>query len=202
LRGIVVDSACLFQGEGKACPAGEFLKRLVYILPVIGFVLVAYFLFKGLGGPPPDEIPSALVGRPAPKIALPGLEGQGFGGTDFASGHVTIVNVFASWCLPCREEVPAIAALGRLPGIKLFGFAYKDNPDALRKFLRDTGNPYARIGVDQSGTAGIDWGVYFVPETFIVDGHGVITERFLGPISAESLVRDVLPAIRKASAQG
>ena len=175
------------------------MRRLLYVLPVLAFAALAYFLFKGLGGPPPDEIPSAFVGKPAPTAQLPGLDGLGFDGKTFATGQVTVVNVFASWCVPCREELPAMAALGRMKNIRLFGFAYKDKPEALRVFLRDTGNPYARIGLDPDGRAGIEWGVYFVPETFIIDRHGIIRERYLGPISAEILLRDVLPAITRAS---
>ncbi|HEV2652530.1 MAG TPA: DsbE family thiol:disulfide interchange protein [Rhizomicrobium sp.] len=175
------------------------MRRLIYILPVLAFAALAYFLFKGLSGPPPDEIPSAFVGKPAPAVQLAGLDGPGFGGKEFRTGQVTVVNVFASWCVPCREELPAIAALGRMKNIQLYGFAYKDKPDALRAFLRDTGNPYARVGVDPDGRAGIEWGVYYVPETFIVDRHGIIRERFLGPISADNLLRDVLPAIKRAS---
>ncbi len=159
------------------------MRRLIYILPVLAFAALAYFLFKGLSGPPPDEIPSAFVGKPAPAVQLPGLDGAGFGGKEFKTGQVTVV----------------LAALGRMTNIRLYGFAYKDKPEALRAFLRDTGNPYARVGVDPDGRAGIEWGVYYVPETFIVDRHGIIRERFLGPISADNLLRDVLPAIKRAS---
>jgi cytochrome c biogenesis protein CcmG/thiol:disulfide interchange protein DsbE len=175
------------------------VKRLIYILPVAVFLVLAVVLFNGLRGPAPDEIPSTYIGKTAPRLTLPGLDDAGFGPKDLAAGHVTVLNVFPSWCVPCREEVPQIAALGRMPGIQLIGFAYKDKPANLRDFLKDSGNPYARIGVDETGRAGIEWGVYYVPETFIIDGRGVIRERFLGPITSAGLVNDVLPAIRRAA---
>jgi cytochrome c biogenesis protein CcmG/thiol:disulfide interchange protein DsbE len=177
------------------------VKRLIYIVPVLVFAALAWFLFEGLRRPPPDELPSTLIDKPAPALTLPALDAkaEGFGRSDLAAGRVTVVNVFASWCLPCRAEAPQLAQLGQARGIQLFGLVWKDTPAKARAFLAEVGNPYARIGFDGDGRAGIDWGVYGVPETYIIDRHGVIRERFVGPITPDSLVLDVLPAIAAAA---
>ena len=177
------------------------MKRLIYIVPVLVFAALAWFLFEGLRGPPPDELPSTLIDKPAPALTLPALDANaaGFGQQDLAAGRVTVVNVFASWCLPCRTEAPQLAQLGQARGVRLFGLVWKDSRVKARAFLAEVGNPYARIGYDGDGRAGIDWGVYGVPETFIIDRHGVIRERFVGPITPDSLVLDILPAIAAAA---
>jgi cytochrome c biogenesis protein CcmG/thiol:disulfide interchange protein DsbE len=178
------------------------VKRLFYILPVLAFAGLAWFLLKSLHGPPPAEIPSVLIGRQVPALILPPLDplAQGIAPADLArAGKVTLVNVFASWCVPCREEAPELAKLARLRGVRLVGIVYKDKPDAARAFLSDVGNPYERIGFDASGRAGIEWGISGVPETFVVDAHGVIRDRF-GPLSPDNLLSDLLPAIARASA--
>ena len=177
------------------------MKRLIYILPVIAFAALAWFLFEGLRAPPPGDLPSVLIDKAAPALAVPALDAStsGFGPNDLAAGRVTIVNVFASWCVPCRAEAPQLAQLGRARGVQLYGLVWKDTRQKARAFLDDVGNPYARIGFDGEGRAGIEWGVYGVPETYIIDRHGVIRERFVGPITPDSLVLDILPAIASAS---
>ncbi|HTP78137.1 MAG TPA: DsbE family thiol:disulfide interchange protein [Rhizomicrobium sp.] len=177
------------------------MKRLVYLLPVVAFVALAIFLFQSLRAPPPGELPSVLIDKPAPALAVPALDATtlGFDRTQLAGGRVTVVNVFASWCVPCRAEAPQLAQLGRARGVQLFGLVWKDTPEKARAFLRDVGNPYVRIGFDGDGHAGIEWGVYGVPETFIIDGHGIVRERFVGPITPDSLVLDILPAIAVAA---
>jgi cytochrome c biogenesis protein CcmG, thiol:disulfide interchange protein DsbE len=177
------------------------VKRLIYILPVIAFAALAWFLFEGLRAPPPGDLPSVLIDKAVPALTLPALDAStsGFGPKDLAAGRVTIVNVFASWCVPCRAEAPQLAQLGRARGVQLFGLVWKDTRQKARSFLDDVGNPYARIGFDGEGRAGIEWGVYGVPETYIIDRHGVIRERFVGPITPDSLVLDILPAIASAS---
>jgi cytochrome c biogenesis protein CcmG/thiol:disulfide interchange protein DsbE len=177
------------------------MRRLIYIVPVLAFGALAWFLFEGLRGPPPDELPSTLIDKPAPVLTLPALDAQaeGFGPRELADGRVTVVNVFASWCVPCRAEAPQLAQLGQARGVQLFGLVWKDTRAKARAFLTDVGNPYARIGYDGEGRAGIDWGVYGVPETYIIDRHGVIRERFVGPITPDSLELDVLPAIAAAA---
>lgn len=177
------------------------MKRLFYIVPVLAFFGLAWLFYANLHSGPVDEIPSTLVGRPAPQVALPPLDAkaQGFGPADLAvRGRVTVVNVFASWCIPCREEAPQLAQLARARGVHLFGLVYKDKPQAARAFLDEYGNPYERIGLDADGRAGIEWGIYKVPETFVIDGHGVIRGRF-GPLTPDSLVLDILPAVAAAS---
>jgi cytochrome c biogenesis protein CcmG/thiol:disulfide interchange protein DsbE len=177
------------------------VKRLIYILPVVAFAVLAWFLFEGLRAPPPGDLPSVLIDKPVPALTLPGLDSvtQGFGPKELSAGRVTIVNVFASWCVPCRTEAPQLAQLGRARGVQLYGLVWKDTPAKARAFLDDVGNPYARIGWDGEGRAGIEWGVYGVPETYIIDRHGIIRERFVGPITPDSLVLDILPAIASAA---
>ena len=179
------------------------MRRLVYILPVLAFMALAWFLYSSLKGPPPAELPSVLVDKNVPALTLPPLDGatQGFGPADLATkGRVTLVNIFASWCIPCREEAPQLAQLARARGVRLIGIVYKDKPEAARAFLNEYGNPFERIGLDADGRAGIEWGISGVPETFVVDGHGVIRGRF-GPLSPDSLVIELLPAIAAAAAR-
>lgn len=177
------------------------MKRLIYILPAVAFAALAWFLFEGLRAPPPADLPSVLIDKQAPGLTLPALDEKtsGFGPRDLASGRVTVVNVFASWCIPCRTEAPQLAQIGRARGVQLFGLVWKDTRQKARAFLDDVGNPYVRIGFDGEGSAGIQWGVYGVPETYIIDRHGVIRERYVGPITPDSLVLDILPAIMAAS---
>lgn len=174
--------------------------RLVFLLPLMVFVALAtVFLVRLLTGGDLSTVPSALIGQPAPDFDLPPLEGTdlpGFARSDL-DGPVTVVNIFASWCGPCRLEHPQIMALGRDDRVRLVGINYKDQPGNARSFLEDLGNPYAAIGVDTRGRTGIDWGVYGVPETFIVDGDGVIRYKHIGPIMADSLDRVVMPEIEK-----
>jgi cytochrome c biogenesis protein CcmG/thiol:disulfide interchange protein DsbE len=149
----------------------------------------------------PHLLPSALIDRPAPDFALPGLydSAQGLSRTDLG-GQVTLVNFFASWCAPCREEHAQLMALARRAGVTLEGVAYKDKPEDARRFLDGLGNPYRRIGVDRNGTAAIDFGVYGVPETYVVDGGGHIRYRQVGPLTADDVERKILPLIGRIAA--
>jgi len=178
------------------------VKRVLYLLPVVGFVALAYLFFHSLGGPPQDELPSALIDKPAPAMRLPPLDGRAiaFTSMDLRAGHVTVLNVWASWCVPCRAEAPALAALSRVKGIALFGMVYKDSATSARGYLQDVGNPFSRIDIDRDGRAGIEWGIYGVPETFVVDGTGVVRLRYAGPIVGDALDRVILPAIERARA--
>jgi cytochrome c biogenesis protein CcmG/thiol:disulfide interchange protein DsbE len=150
-------------------------RRLLVFLPVIVFlVLAGLFLIQLTSGRDVAEIPSALIGQPAPQTSLPPLEGvslPGLDSKDFA-GKVTLVNVWASWCAPCREEHPLLLALSQDKRFSIAGLNYKDAPENARRFLGSLGNPYAAIGVDSAGRAAIDWGVYGVPETFLVGKDG------------------------------
>jgi len=177
------------------------MKRLVYVLPLLAFLGLAYLLFDALFKPrAPDELPSALIGKPAPTMALPPLDAAtpDFAPSDLRQGRVTVMNVFASWCLPCREEAPMLQALGHTKGFVLYGFVYRDTGAKARAFLNEVGNPFQRIGLDADGRAGIEWGVYGVPETFIIDGRGIIRERIVGALTEEKLKSELFPAVEAA----
>ncbi len=168
--------------------------RLLYVLPVIVFMGLALLFFVRLFAGDPSRLPSALIGRPAPAFALPALPGlmeagvpvPGLSGEDL-KGRVTIVNVWASWCGPCRQEHPALMDLAKDPSIRVVGINYKDQAENARRFLGGLGNPFKAVGVDANGRTAIDWGVYGVPETFIVGPDGTIRHRHLGPLLPEQL---------------
>ena len=145
---------------------------------------------------------SVLIDKPAPTFTLPAVAGTGVEGFDTASltGEVTVVNVFASWCVPCRDEHPLLEVLKREAGVRLYGINQRDQADNAVKFLTELGNPYDRIGGDTDNRVSIDWGVYGVPETFVVNAAGVITYKHVGPMTPETLRNDVLPAIERAKA--
>lgn len=175
-------------------------RSLLATLPIALFVLLALLLGFGLRGDP-SKIPSPLIGKPAPEFSLPALEGvqlPGISRADLAEGGVTVVNVFASWCVPCRDEHPVLTKLAETGKARLVGINYKDNPANARQFLESLGNPYDAIGADAAGRATVDWGVYGVPETFIVDGKGIIRHKHVGPLTEDMLASEILPAIEKA----
>jgi cytochrome c biogenesis protein CcmG/thiol:disulfide interchange protein DsbE len=183
-------------------------RSIVVLLPLLAFLaLAALFLFR-LGNGDPSRVPSALIGQPAPAMNLPPLEGLARDGmpvpglsNDMFKGKVSLVNVWASWCVPCHDEIPFLAQLAKDKRIQLIGINYKDQTDNARRFLHRYGNPYAATGVDANGRAAIDWGVYGVPETFVVGRDGKIAYKLIGPINAQSLPRALEPAIEKALAQ-
>ena len=190
---------------GASAPAPG-RRRLLIFLPLATFVVLAALFYVRLGAGDSSRIPSALIGKQAPAFSLPPLEGvgpqQAFSDADLRLGKVTLVNVFASWCVPCRDEHPYLVQLAKdgelaAKGLRIFGLAYKDEPGNSRKFLSEMGNPYGQVGVDRSGRVGIDWGVYGVPETFVVRGDGTIAYKFIGPLSAEGL-QTLRPEIAKA----
>jgi len=173
-------------------------------LPLVVFVALALLLFVRLFAGDASRVPSALIGQAAPSLNLPGLDGgPGLADADLRQGHVTVVNIFASWCQPCRGEHEFLTALAADPqlkakGVVLLGVAQKDPPENVRRFLGALGDPYAKIGLDADGRAGIDWGVYGVPETFVLRGDGTIAFKQIGPIDAAALDDAVKPAILKA----
>ena len=175
-------------------------RKLLFLLPAALFAVLLVAFAMGLNRDP-SLLPSALINRPAPNFDLPGLydPGKGLARRDLGGG-VALVNFFASWCAPCREEQPALMALAHQPGVTLDGVAYKDKPSASRHFLDDLGNPYHRIGVDQDGTTAINFGVYGVPETYVVDSTGHIRYRQVGPLSEEDVDRKILPLITQITA--
>jgi cytochrome c biogenesis protein CcmG/thiol:disulfide interchange protein DsbE len=176
------------------------MKRWIFVLPVAGFAVLAFFLFRSLWASPPDVIPSALLNQPAPRLTLPALDSQtaAFTPADLTAGHVSVINVFASWCAPCRTETSQLAAMSDLPGVALYGLVQKDKPAAARAFLDEVGNPFAKIARDDDGRASIEWGVYGVPETFVVDGKGVVRFKYVGPLTDDVMARQVMPAIAAA----
>ena len=184
-------------------------NRLVLLLPLIFFLALAALFLIRLGSGDPNRIPSALIGRPAPMTSLPpvpGLErdGKPLPGLDPAEfqGRVSLVNVWASWCVPCHDEVAFLQQLAQDPRIRLVGIDYKDHPDNARRFLNRYGNPFAASGADANGRAAIEWGVYGVPETFVVGRDGRIAYKLVGPINAENFERVLLPELHKALGGG
>jgi len=179
-------------------------RRLFAFLPLGGFAVVAGLLFVRLYAGDPSRLPSALIGQSAPPLALAGLDGApGLSDADLRQGRVSVVNVFGSWCQPCHLEHPYLMALAadedlKRTGVVVYGVAQKDSSENVRRFLAADGNPYARVGLDPNGRAGIDWGVYGVPETFIVRGDGTIAYKIVGPITAETAARELRPQILKA----
>jgi cytochrome c biogenesis protein CcmG/thiol:disulfide interchange protein DsbE len=177
------------------------MKRLVYILPVAVFAVIAFFMFRGLLSPSaPNVIPSALINKPAPQRILPPLDAQaqGFGPEDLSAGKVTVVNVFSSTCVPCRLEAPMLNRLAAMPGMTLYGLVWEDKPASARKFLSQVGNPFSRIGLDVDGSIGRDWGIYGWPETYVVDGKGIIRLKIVGELTERVVQQQLLPAIEKA----
>jgi cytochrome c biogenesis protein CcmG/thiol:disulfide interchange protein DsbE len=172
--------------------------------PLVIFAALAILFFARLFAGDASRIPSALIGQSAPPLDLPALDGAaGLKDADLRQGHVSVVNIFASWCLPCHDEHPVLLDLAADKaladkGVRVIGVAQKDDPENIRRFLGAKGNPYAIVGVDRDGRAGIDWGVYGVPETFIVKGDGTIAFKLVGPMTAQALADVVAPEIRKA----
>ena len=184
-------------------------RRWLVLLPLIGFgVLAALFLLRLYGGDP-SKIPSALIGRPAPQTPLPALEGLSRDGAavpgldpGMFKGNVSVVNVWASWCVPCHDEAPLLTELGKDKRLQLVGINYKDAPDNARRFLGRYGNPFGIVGVDSNGRASIEWGVYGVPETFVVGRDGTIAYKLVGPIMPDNIDVVLKPEIDKALQAG
>jgi cytochrome c biogenesis protein CcmG/thiol:disulfide interchange protein DsbE len=181
-------------------------RSRLLIWPLAIFALLALLFALALRGGDPSKLPSALIGRPAPPTTLPALEGLsdgarpigGFATTELAQGEVSVVNFWASWCVPCVQEQPLLIALKEQTGVKLYGVNYKDQTATARRFLGRYGNPFTAVGVDTDGRAAIDWGVTGMPETFIVNGKGEVVYKHIGPISEETLQSRIIPAILAA----
>ncbi|SIQ78040.1 cytochrome c biogenesis protein CcmG, thiol:disulfide interchange protein DsbE [Rhizobium sp. RU33A] len=178
-------------------------RYLIAALPLVLFAgLAAVFMTQLQSGRDVSEIPSALIGTKAPVLDLAALEGSELPPLTTAaiSGKLTLVNVFASWCVPCRQEHPMLLELSRDPRVNVVGINYKDRNDNALRFLGELGNPYDAIGVDPNGKAAIDWGVYGIPESYLVGADGTILYKKVGPFDPESFQTQLMPAIEKALA--
>lgn len=178
------------------------INRLKYFLPIALFLAIAVAFGVGLTMDP-KTLPSALIGKTVPEFDLPPVKGRTLGLSDkHLRGEVTLVNFFASWCLACRKEHPFLMELSRNDAFKVHGVNYKDKPSAAEAWLNETGDPFTRTGVDNSGRVAIDWGVYGIPETFVVGPDGRIAYKHIGGINPKVFVEKILPVIRRLNAQG
>jgi cytochrome c biogenesis protein CcmG/thiol:disulfide interchange protein DsbE len=194
------------QDRSTIGSARQSRRKRVLVWPLAIFALLAAIFAFALRSGDPSKLPSALIGKRAPAVELPALEGltdagrpvAGFVTADLRKGEVSVVNFWASWCVPCVQEHPVLVALREQTGVSVYGINYKDQAAAARRFLGRYGNPYAAVGVDGNGRAAIEWGVYGMPETFIVNGRGEIAYKHVGPVTPETLETRIIPAIRAA----
>ena len=184
-------------------------RSFLMALPLIAFAGLAALFWLRLGSGDPSRIPSALIGHPAPQTSLPPLTGLLSDGTQVPGldpaifkGKVSVVNVWASWCVPCHDEAPLLTELGKDSRLQVVGINYKDAPENARRFLGRYGNPFGMVGVDANGRAAIEWGVYGVPETFVVGRDGKIAYKLVGPITPDNLNSVVKAEIDKALKAG
>jgi cytochrome c biogenesis protein CcmG/thiol:disulfide interchange protein DsbE len=174
------------------------LRRLLYALPILLLVLFAWLAWRGLAPDrDPSALPSALIGKPAPQFDLPPLDpaAQRLESADVA-GHVTVINFFASWCLPCKAEHPLLFQLGKDYGVPVYGIAFKDKPEATAAYIREMGSPYAKIGLDENGRTSLDFGLMGVPETFILDKNGIIRYRLPMPLDPDRMRDEIGPLLK------
>tara|TARA_R110000824_G_scaffold118960_10_gene271787 strand:- start:41276 stop:41839 length:564 start_codon:yes stop_codon:yes gene_type:complete len=172
------------------------------LIPAVVFMAVAGLFLVAVFGGDPSRVPSPLIGRDVPEFDLPpvaGLDMPGLSSRDFGQGQAVIVNVWASWCVPCRQEHAVLSELRTRTDAPLYGLNYKDTGESARRFLSELGNPFDRIGVDAKGRVAIDWGVYGVPETYVIDGNGRIAFKHVGPLTPDMINTEILPALKAAS---
>jgi cytochrome c biogenesis protein CcmG/thiol:disulfide interchange protein DsbE len=180
-----------------AAPRRPGLGRYVFIIPVAAFAVMAVAFAVGLTLDP-SKIPSVLIGKPVPEFQLPPVQGRTLGlSSDDLRGEVTLVNVFASWCVECRVEHPLFMRLAADGTVPIHGLDYKDKPDDAANWLDTLGDPYTRTGADRDGRVGIEWGVYGVPETFVVDRNGTIVHKHIGALSPKTLDETILPLVEE-----
>lgn len=176
-------------------------RRAIYLLPLVAFAALAIYLSHGLApGYNPELLPSAMIDKPAPAFDLAGLKGEARLTNRAFSDEIVFVNFFASWCVPCRQESPVLMDLSRRNVIVLYGVDYKDKPADAEKFLQQYGDPYRRIGVDDSGRTAINFGVYGVPETYAIDRTGHIRWRHVGPLTDDVVKNEILPLLQRLGA--
>ena len=197
------------MNEPSTSGAAPRSPRWLVALPLLGFIALAGIFLLRLHGGDPSKIPSALIGRPAPPTVLPPLVGLVSDGTQVPGldpavfkGKVSVVNVWASWCVPCHDEAPLLTKLGEDKRLQLVGINYKDAADNARRFLGRYGNPFGIVGVDGNGRASIEWGVYGVPETFVVGREGTIVYKMVGPVTSENVDTVLKVEIEKALKAG
>jgi cytochrome c biogenesis protein CcmG/thiol:disulfide interchange protein DsbE len=174
------------------------LHRLIFALPILLLVLFGWLAWQGLSPDrDPSALPSALIGKRLPEFDLPPLDpGTGQLATKDVAGHVTVINFFASWCLPCKAEHPLLFALGRDYGVPVYGIAFKDRPEATAAYVLELGSPYSKIGLDQDGRTGLDFGLMGVPETFILDKTGVVRYRLPMPLDPDRIRDEIGPLLK------
>src|SRR6266850_4345544 len=189
--------------------AGPQRRSWLMVLPLVVLLALAALFWSRLGDGDPSRIPSALIGRPAPQTSLPPLQGLLSNGAQVPGldpanfkGKVSVVNVWASWCVPCHDEAPLLTELARDKRLQLIGINYKDAPDNARRFLGRYGNPFGMVGVDGNGRASIEWGVYGVPETFVIGRDGGIAYKMVGPVTPENFESVLKVEIEKALKAG
>lgn len=182
-------------------------RRLaIALVPAAIFAALAVLFALSLGSDDPSKVPSALIGRPVPEFALPPVDGltgpggvlPGLAAGDLKQGKVSLVNVWASWCGPCRVEHPLLMELAARGDIAMMAINYKDEPENARRFLGVLGNPFSAVGSDRDGRTAVNWGVYGVPETFVVGGDGTILHKHVGPLTEDALKTEILPKIAAA----
>jgi cytochrome c biogenesis protein CcmG, thiol:disulfide interchange protein DsbE len=191
------------MSEPTTTNAASPRRSWLVALPLIAFLALAALFWLRLGSGDPSRIPSALIGRPAPQTALPPLPGLVNNGAQVPGldpavfkGKVSVVNVWASWCVPCHEEAPLLTELGKDKRLQIVGINYKDSPDNARRFLGRYGNPFGMVGVDGNGRGAIEWGVYGVPETFVVGRQGTIVYKMVGPVTPAVLKAEIEKALQ------
>ena len=174
------------------------MRRLLYLVPLAAFIAVAVWFAFGLTRDP-SKVPSALLDKPIPAFTLAAVPGMSVPGLSDASikGKVALVNVFASWCGPCRVEHPILMRLAAEKRVAIYGLNWKDKAEDATRWLKELGNPYAAIGHDESGRVGIEWGVYGAPETFIIDREGRVRYKYVGPLTPAVLRDTILPLIAR-----
>ena len=174
------------------------MKRIFFLLPLaVFFVLAGYFAISLRPGHDSHELPSAMIEKPAPSFDLADLGDDNRLALAGLKGQPVVVNFFASWCVPCRIEHPLLMRLAEQDHLPLYGIAYKDKPADSSRLLATFGDPYRRVGLDQDGRVGLNFGVYGVPETYVIDATGVIRRRFVGPLTAETVDKDLLPLLKQ-----
>lgn len=183
-------------------------RRRILIVPGLVVAALTGLFYFALKKGDPSKIPSALIGKPVPQVTFIPVEGlveagnpvPAFDPKTLAGGTPTVVNFWASWCLPCVDEHPLLIELAKRTGVTIVGVNYKDQPVNARRFLSRYGNPFKAVGADPAGSGAIEWGVYGMPETFVVDGRGIIVYKHVGPISPEALEKRMIPAVEAAKA--